>query len=112
VLADSLAISSQSGRSRHSRSRLAKGERAGEIPYGYALAENGVNLVPDALEAAILADLRELRAEEMSWQEIADAMNAPAVTTKKGRPCHGRPYETSRREERTGERAADRTPQG
>jgi len=65
--------------------KARRAERVGEIPYGYALAENGVNLVPDALEAAILR-LRELRAEEMSWQEIADAMNARGVTTKKGRP--------------------------
>jgi len=66
--------------------KATKGERVGEIPYGFSLAANGVNLEPNGLEAGILADLREMRAEEMSWREIADAMNARGVTTKKGRP--------------------------
>ncbi len=39
----------------------------------------------EGVEAAILADLREMRGEEMSWQESAHAMNARGVTTKKGR---------------------------
>ena len=65
--------------------KAAKGERVGQIPYGKTLAANGVALVENEAEQATLRDFAEMRAEGMSWQAIADAMNARGVTTKTGR---------------------------
>jgi DNA invertase Pin-like site-specific DNA recombinase len=65
--------------------KAAKGERVGQIPFGRTLAANGVDLVENAEELAIVADFQTMRAEGMSWQEIADAMNARGVKTKTGR---------------------------
>lgn len=65
--------------------KSAKGERVGEIPFGYRLAPNGIDLISDAREQATLADLRAMRLTGWSWQRIADDLNARGITTKKGR---------------------------
>lgn len=65
--------------------KRAKGERIGEIPFGYRLDANGINLVADDTEQATLADLRRMRLSGWSWQKIADELNARGIATKKGR---------------------------
>jgi site-specific DNA recombinase len=67
------------------RYKASKGERVGEIPYGYSLAGDGVKLTVNAEEQARCEELRKLKAEGMSWQQIAEDLNARGITTKKGR---------------------------
>lgn len=57
----------------------------GSVPYGFKLAEDGAHLVADDAEAAMVADIRTMRAAGLTWQAIADAMNARGATTKKGK---------------------------
>jgi site-specific DNA recombinase len=65
--------------------KAAKGERIGEIPFGFTVANDGVKLLSDPTEQATLADLRSMRTAGMSWQQIADEMNARGIRTKKGK---------------------------
>lgn len=65
--------------------KASRGERIGEIPFGYVLDSAGRKLVEDATEQATLADLRRMRQGGLTWQAIADALNARGLKTKKGR---------------------------
>lgn len=65
--------------------KASRGERVGEVPYGYAVAEDGITLVVDAAETEICETLRELKASGLSWREIAVELNARGVATKKGK---------------------------
>lgn len=64
------------------RHKKAHGEVYNHTPYGYR-AEDGA-LVPDAAEQAVIARMQALRADGTSYNEIANALNASAVPTKKG----------------------------
>ena len=56
------------------RALRAKGQRAGEVPLGYRLAEDGKALVEDAEEVEIIDQARQLRAEGWSYRRIAAEM--------------------------------------
>jgi len=61
------------------------GERIGEIPFGWQLGADGVALVENAAEQAILADIRELRAAGWTYRAIAAELSARGIVTKKGK---------------------------
>ena len=61
------------------------GERTGGIPYGYRLADDGVQLVAIGAEQAIIADIRAMRSAGKSYRAIADELTEGGVPTKKGR---------------------------
>jgi DNA invertase Pin-like site-specific DNA recombinase len=65
--------------------KAAKGERVGNIPYGYSLAADGVALLVCDKETALLSELRALKAKGLSWRQVAETLNGRGVTTKKGR---------------------------
>jgi site-specific DNA recombinase len=65
--------------------KKARGERVGQIPFGYRLAVDGVTLEPEPGEQAALAELQRYRKQGHSWQEIADTLNARSIPTKRGR---------------------------
>lgn len=66
--------------------KAAKGERVGQIPYGYKLFDtDGVLLIEDEDEQATIADIRAMKATGLSWREVAEMLNARGVVTKKGR---------------------------
>jgi DNA invertase Pin-like site-specific DNA recombinase len=62
------------------RHKRAKGERIGNIPYGYRLAADGEHVEADAAEQAVLEEVRALRGRNRSLREIAIVLNdtAPA----------------------------------
>ena len=64
----------------------AKGERVGKVPFGFDLSDDGVTLVPNAMEQEAVAVIRELRAGGFSLRDIAEDMNRRQVPTKEGRP--------------------------
>lgn len=65
--------------------KKAKGERVGEVPYGYALAADGVKLEEHAAEQRVIALVRELREADLSIRAIAARLNADAVAARGGR---------------------------
>ena len=66
------------------QSKKLRGERVGEIPFGYALDTDGVHLMPDAQEQRIIARIRELKGRGHSFRQIAAELNRDGYTTKKG----------------------------
>lgn len=64
------------------------GQRIGEIPFGYDLADDG-RLIENAAEQKVIACIIDCRKAGMSLREIAAILNGQAVTTKKGGQWYG-----------------------
>jgi site-specific DNA recombinase len=64
--------------------RLVKRERAGVVPLGYELAENGRDLIPNSKELEVVRQLRDLRNRGWSYGRIAKYLNDRSVPTKRG----------------------------
>ncbi len=64
--------------------KRARGERlGGDVPVGYRA--DGVRLVPDGHEQALLARVRDMRARGLSIARVAAVLNAEGVTLRGGR---------------------------
>lgn len=55
--------------------KARRGERVGQIPFGYRLAADGVHLEEDHEEQETLRDIQAMRAAGWSWQRIAADLN-------------------------------------
>jgi DNA invertase Pin-like site-specific DNA recombinase len=66
--------------------KAAKGERTGEIPYGYRVGEDGALLEADEAEQAVLAVVGELRAAGLSHRAIVGELGARGLVSRAGRP--------------------------
>jgi DNA invertase Pin-like site-specific DNA recombinase len=64
------------------RHKKAHGEVYNHVPFGFT-AQNGA-LVPDAPEQAVIARIQALRAEGVSYNEIANTLEGDDVPTKNG----------------------------
>lgn len=69
--------------------KQAQGEHVGSVPFGYVL--DGERLAQNENEAAVIARVVDLRNAGQTLQEIADALNAEGISTKRG----GRWYPTT-----------------
>ena len=67
--------------------KRARGERVGQLPYGSALADDGVLLVDDPAEQAVLARIVATRATGASIRAITQALNDDAVPAR-GKSWH------------------------
>lgn len=66
--------------------KKSKGERTGSVPFGFTLAGDGIQLIPDDAEQAVLVTIRQLRAAGESMRAIAAELNRQGVATKNGKP--------------------------
>ena len=66
--------------------KKSKGERVGNVLYGYTLADDGVKLIPDDVQQEAIQIIKALREDGMSFREIAAELNARNVPTQKGKP--------------------------
>jgi DNA invertase Pin-like site-specific DNA recombinase len=66
--------------------KRARGERTGEVPYGFRIAADGVRLEEEPGEQAVLAAVRELRAAGLSQRAIAAELTARGLLSRAGRP--------------------------
>lgn len=64
--------------------KRSKGERAGEVPFGYQLSEDGKTLRPIQQEQELLNTIRSLRKSSLSYWKIADHLNGHGIISKKG----------------------------
>lgn len=55
--------------------KKARGERVGQVPYGFRLAGDGVNLVADPDESRIRTRIQALREQGLSYRAIAQRLN-------------------------------------
>ena len=61
------------------------GERVGNLPYGYRLAEDGLHLEADTAEQDVVARVVELRADH-TLRQIAARLNDQGLRTRRGSP--------------------------
>lgn len=66
--------------------KKARGERIGNLPYGYRLAEDGVHTEPDEREQAVIATVRHLSSEGLSQRAIVLRLEASQVVGRTGAP--------------------------
>lgn len=72
-------------RTRHAlKAKRAQGLRAGNVPFGFSLAEDRKTLVPNHDEQRTLAEIRELRVQGCSMPQIAARLNQRGVVTRSG----------------------------
>ena len=65
--------------------KRANGQRIGNVPYGFSLAEDGSTLIADETEQAVIHDIRAMRSEGMKLKEIAATLTSRGVHTKTGK---------------------------
>jgi len=65
-------------------SKRAKGQRTGNVPFGYRVAANGVDLVEDEDEQRVLTLLAELKAAGYTLRAIAAELNRQGYHTRRG----------------------------
>lgn len=61
-----------------------EGRVFGGTPYGYAVADDGKTLVPHPDEAPIMERIRRERESGLSYNRIAEGLNADSIPTKRG----------------------------
>ena len=66
--------------------KIRKGERCGKVRFGFDLADDGVNLVPNKEEQEAIAAMRSLRDAGHTLREIAEHLTRNGIVTKEGRP--------------------------
>ena len=65
--------------------KAAKGERVGAVPYGWALAGDGVALVRVEAEQAVIGEARTLRTAGLSLRAVAAELARRGFATRNGR---------------------------
>lgn len=66
--------------------KKARGERVGNIAFGYRLDTDGIHVIPDEAEQAVVADVRRLRGEGLSQRAIAAKLASDGVRGRTGTP--------------------------
>ena len=65
--------------------KASKGERVGAIPYGYALADDGIALVEIEAEQKVLTEARALRDAGLSLRAVASRLAELGFVARNGR---------------------------
>lgn len=68
--------------------KKGKGERVGQVPFGYDLDEDGVHLIPNAAEQEAIRVVQQLRTDGLSQRKIVDELNARGIPAKEGGQWH------------------------
>lgn len=68
------------------RAKRGRGERVGQVPFGYALAADRVKLEPKASEQGIIRRVCELRALGLSLRAIVECCERELLVSRSGRP--------------------------
>jgi site-specific DNA recombinase len=68
--------------------KRSNNQRIGAVPYGYDLADDGVTLILNNAEQAIIRDFRCWRASGWTLKQIADNLTDRSVPTKTGKSDH------------------------
>jgi DNA invertase Pin-like site-specific DNA recombinase len=65
--------------------KKGKGERVGQIPYGWMLSDDGIHLTPHIAEQEIIKAARKLREEGMTFQSIGDTLAKRGMFPREGK---------------------------
>ncbi|MFO0640672.1 MAG: recombinase family protein [Polyangiaceae bacterium] len=66
--------------------KKARGELTGTAPYGFRVGADGKTLEPDEREAAVLAEVREMRASGLAVRAVLAKATARGLVGRAGRP--------------------------
>lgn len=66
--------------------KRSKRELVGAVPYGYALAADGVALVEVPQEQAVIAEVRAMRAAGLSLRRVSRELEARGSLARNGKP--------------------------
>ncbi len=66
------------------KAKRDRGERAGNLPFGYQLGADGQTLDVNTDEQRVIGLLRELRTAGYTLRQIADELNRQGFTTRRG----------------------------
>ena len=66
--------------------KKARGERVGQIPYGYRLAADGLHLEPDPSEQRTIARAKALRDAGLTVRRIAEGLSREGFRNRAGHP--------------------------
>lgn len=69
--------------------KKSKGERVGAVPFGHDLADDGVNLVANAQEQAVITEIHRLKSEGHSLRQVAEELTRQGIATKEGNTSWG-----------------------
>ena len=61
-----------------------KGERVGAVPYGYDLADDGINLIENAAEQSVIHQARKLHDSGLSLRKIAAELDRRGLYARNG----------------------------
>lgn len=64
--------------------KRGNGQRVGSVPYGYGLDGDGVTLIDNPAEQAVIAEIVALRKRGRSYPKIAELLSRRGVPTKTG----------------------------
>jgi DNA invertase Pin-like site-specific DNA recombinase len=64
--------------------KQAKGERTGNLPFGYRLGPDGVHLAQDKREQRVLKTMSDLRTSGLTFQAVADELNRRGAKRRHG----------------------------
>jgi DNA invertase Pin-like site-specific DNA recombinase len=65
--------------------KKSRGERVGQVPFGYRLSSDGMTLERDENEQRIIELIRELRDRGQTYKQIAIELTERKITTKNGK---------------------------
>lgn len=65
--------------------KRSRGERVGQVPFGCALAADGVHLTENAAEQAIIVQIRALRAAGLSLRAVTAECARRGILSRAGR---------------------------
>ena len=68
--------------------KKTKGERVGQIPYGWSLATDGVHLDPHHAEQEVIRLARELREAGLSLRKVGAALERKGLLPRTGKQWH------------------------
>jgi len=66
--------------------KKSRGERVGNVPYGYRLASDGVHTEPDEKEQGVISSVRQLAREGLSQRAIVSQLAGRGVVGRTGSP--------------------------
>ena len=67
------------------QAKKLKGERVGQVPFGYKLAADGILLEPNRDQLRAVKIMKQMRRDGFTLREIASRMKAIGVLTSQGR---------------------------
>lgn len=68
------------------QAKKRRGERMGQVPYGFAVAADGVKLEPVPAEQAVIEKLNQMRADGHTLRDIAAELTRQGFLTQEGKP--------------------------